>query len=222
MFTPPDIAKAYDYENSFYLTCKPGRIGKLLAHYELYQMTAELAGSIAEFGIFKGPSFMRFAMFRSLFEHEDTRTILGFDIFGKFPPTVFEDDKPALKKFIESAGDESISEAQLMGLLEEKRCDQNVKLVPGDICKTLPEYLDRHPETRFSLIHLDVDIYEPSVCVVENTFPLLAVGGVLVLDDYGIFPGATKAVDDYFKDRPEKIRKFPFSGAPCYIIKENN
>ena len=58
--------------------------------------------------------------------------------------------------------------------------------------------------------------------VIENTFPLLAVGGVLVLDDYGIFPGATKAVDDYFKDRPEKIRKFPFSAAPCYIIKESN
>jgi SAM-dependent methyltransferase len=222
MIEIPDTTKAYEFENSFYLTCKPSRIGKLLAHYELYQIASEVAGTIVEFWIFKGPSFSRFAMFRSLFEHEETRSILGFDIFGKFPETQFEDDKPALKKFIESAGDQSISEDQLIEVLRAKRCDQNVELVAGDICKTLPEYLKNKPHTRFSLIHLDVDIYEPSACVIENAFPLLAVGGVLVLDDYGIFPGATKAVDDYFKDRPEKIRKFSFSNAPCYVIKETH
>jgi len=120
MFTPPDNKHAYDYENSFYLTCKPGRIGKLLAHYELYLIASEVAGVIAEFGVFKGPSFMRFAMFRSLFEHEETRSMLGFDIFGKFPETEYEDDKPALKKFIESAGDESIPQDQLMNFPRRK------------------------------------------------------------------------------------------------------
>ncbi len=89
----PSVAEAYDHENAFYLTCAPGRIGKLLAHYELYQRARNVAGAFVECGIFKGSSLARFAMFRHLFESEETRSLIGFDIFGKFPETDFEADK---------------------------------------------------------------------------------------------------------------------------------
>jgi hypothetical protein len=50
----PSVADAYDHENAFYLTCAPGRVGKLLAHYELYQRAQRVAGAFVECGIFKG------------------------------------------------------------------------------------------------------------------------------------------------------------------------
>ena len=64
-----------------------------------------------------------------------------------------------------------------------------------------------------------MDIYEPSVTVLENLFPRISKGGVLILDDYATFPGETKAVDDYFKHKDIEIKKFSFTTTPCYIIK---
>jgi hypothetical protein len=183
-------------------------------------MAMDIPGAIVECGIFKGPSFARFAMFRNLLESGDSRDMIGFDIFGKFPSTTFEDDKAKLNQFIATAGDESISEEQLISVLAAKKCDSRISLVKGDILKTVPDYVDQHPELKISLLHLDVDIYEPSKCVLEHLFPRMARGGILILDDYGIFPGATKAVDDYFSDRSESVSKLPYSYAPCFIIKK--
>ena len=220
MITLPSPEHAYDHENAFYLTCAPGRIGKLLAHYELYQRAKNLPGAFVECGIFKGPSFARFAMFRHLFETDETRALVGFDIFGKFPETAYEGDKAPRAQFITSAGDESISLEQLRSVLAQKGCGKNVVLVPGDICQTVPAYANEHPELRIALLHLDVDIYEPSSVVMNVLAPRVVPGGVIILDDYGIVPGATKAVDDYLAGRRERIQKYPFALAPAYIIKE--
>ena len=43
---------------------------------------------------------------------------------------------------------------------------------------------------------------------------------MLLLDDYGVFPGETLAVDEYFKGRKEKVRKLPFAMTPCHVVKE--
>ena len=50
-------------------------------------------------------------------------------------------------------------------------------------------------------------------------YPRIVKGGILILDDYGTFPGETKAVDEYFKDKDIKIKKFPFAATPSFIIK---
>jgi macrocin-O-methyltransferase TylF-like protien len=216
----PSIEDAYEHENAFYLTCAPGRVGKLLAHYELYQRAQRVAGAFVECGIFKGSSLARFAMFRHLFESEETRGLIGFDIFGKFPETAFEADKDRRERFIQSAGDESISVEQLQKVLADKGCGKNVTLVVGDICHTVPAYVGEHPELRIALLHVDVDILEPSQVVMNMLAPLVVPGGVVVLDDYGIFPGATKAVDDFLAGRPERIQKLPYALAPAFFIKE--
>jgi hypothetical protein len=221
MITLPDPKNSYHYENAFYLTSQPARIAKLIAHYELYKLSIGVPGAIIECGVFKGASFIRFASFRHLFETSESRDLVAFDIFGKFPETSFDPDKKKLKEFIAAAGDESISKDQLLDVLQSKECERKVKLIEGDILETVPEFIEKHPELKISLLHIDVDIYDPSKCILEHLFPKLSLGGVLVLDDYSIFPGATKAVDEYFIERSEKVRKLPYCYAPHYLIKEN-
>ena len=97
---------------------------------------------------------------------------------------------------------------------------KNIELVKGDITKTVPAYVKKHPELKISLLNVDVDIYEPSVTILENLFPLVSKGGVVIFDDYGIFAGETKAVDDYFKKSKTEIKKIPFSKTPSYFIKK--
>ena len=95
-------------------------------------------------------------------------------------------------------------------------------LIQGDIGQTLPEFLEHHQEMSVAIVNIDVDLYGSTMYALENLFPRVVRGGVVILDDYEAFPGAKKATDEYLAahKRPEKIQKFPFALSPCYLIKE--
>jgi hypothetical protein len=215
-----DIEKSFDYENGFYLTSDISRIGKIIAHYELYKLIKKLDGDLLEFGVFKGVSLIKWATFRELFERSDTRKIIGFDIFDKFPKTNFEKDKKLRKDFMEAAGETSISKEELYNVLKLKKFN-NIELIKGDILNTVPDYNKKNKNIKISLMHIDVDIYEPSKVILQELYDKVVEGGVIVLDDYGKFPGETKAVDDFFKFKSIKIQSFPFlKNGPSFIIKD--
>ena len=73
---------------------------------------------------------------------------------------------------------------------------ENFEFVEGDVAQTL---LERVPE-KISLLRLDTDWYESTHIELEVLYPRLSVGGVLILDDYGHWQGARRAVDEYFQD----------------------
>ena len=65
-----------------------------------------------------------------------------------------------------------------------------------------------HVENRqFALVHVDVDLYEPTRDSLAFFYPRLNDGGILVCDDYmyNNCPGATKACDEFLADKPEKM-----------------
>jgi hypothetical protein len=109
----------------------------------------------------------------------------------------------------------------MIEVLTRKNLYRNIELVEGDITKTVPMYVMEHPELKISLLNLDTDIYEPAVTILDHLYPRIVNGGILILDDYGVFPGETKAVDDYFAGMDINIQKFPFRMGPCFIVKEN-
>ncbi|MDQ3019419.1 MAG: TylF/MycF family methyltransferase [Bacteroidota bacterium] len=220
MIELPDFSKTYDYENYFYWTCVNQRIDKFIAHYELYKMSKDVEGAIVECGVFKGASLIRFATFRHLLSNPDTKKIIGFDSFADFPQSDFEPDKKMRDKFVDESGGRSISIEQLLHVLKFKDCDKNIELVAGDITETIPEYIKKNPELKISLLNLDVDIYEPSVTILEHLYPRLQTGGILILDDYNVYPGETKAVDEYFKNKKVNIKKFSLNKAPSYLVKK--
>ena len=84
----------------------------------------------------------------------------------------------------------------------------------------MPKFVKDHPALKISLLNLDTDIYEPAVVILNHLWPRIVKGGILVLDDYGTFPGETKAVDDYFRGKNVAIRKFNFAVTPCFIVKD--
>lgn len=53
-----DEHKAFDYENGFYITSEPYRMGNIIAHYELYKKIINLPGALVELGVFKGGSLI--------------------------------------------------------------------------------------------------------------------------------------------------------------------
>jgi len=189
----------------------------MLAHYELYKSIVGLPGSVIECGVFKAASLLRFCNFREVLESPHSRKIVGFDTFGKFPDQDNALDQAFVRKF-EAEASVGISVEELTEVLTYKK-HVNVELVQGDICVTVPDYLDKHPELKISLLHIDVDVYKPSAVILKHLYERIVRGGVLVLDDYGTVEGETRAVDEFFAARSEVVEKLPISHIPAFVRK---
>ena len=71
---------------------------------------------------------------------------------------------------------------------------ERVHLVQGPVEETVPA---QAPDG-VALLRLDTDWYESTAHELRHLYPRLADGGVLIIDDYGHWEGARKAVDEYF------------------------
>lgn len=74
---------------------------------------------------------------------------------------------------------------------------ERFEFVVGPVEQTIPA---RIPE-RIALLRLDTDWYESTRHELEHLYPRLSPFGVLIIDDYGFWKGARKAVDEYFAAR---------------------
>ena len=121
---PKDLKKnMYDYETFFHLSMTEERLGKFLAHYEAYKIANTIPGEIVECGVFKGTSFVRFALMRELMGGKNSSRLIAFDIFSdKYPNTNFKEDKAQRDYWIKTAGGSSISVKQLDKNLKDKSC----------------------------------------------------------------------------------------------------
>jgi predicted O-methyltransferase YrrM len=97
-----------------------------------------------------------------------------------------------------------VSEAEVRSNL--KKCGyspKRIRLVRGDVCKTLP-----HTQTGpIALLHLDTACYESTRVEMIQLFPRVVQSGVVMVDDHSESTGARKAVDEYFSERKDRLRK---------------
>ena len=75
----------------------------------------------------------------------------------------------------------------------------NIKLIEGDVRQTL--LVNENLPSKISILRLDTDWYDSTKIELEILFPLLQKNGFLIIDDYGHFMGAKRAVDEYFKKK---------------------
>jgi len=216
MIKPPNFKKSWEYENNFLLSCQNSRIAKILAHYELFKIASKKQGDFVLGGVFRGISTIEFATFMNLFKKSQKQKVIVFDEFGKFPKN---DNDLKSKMIIKQMGNAGISLSQLSSILKHKKI-KNVKLIKGKIPDIISNYVSSHPKLKISLLNLDVDIYDRDLSTLKILYPLITKGGILILNDYGVFDYETKIIDDYFKDKNIEIKKLPFSKTPSYIIKK--
>jgi len=91
------------------------------------------------------------------------------------------------------------SDADVRKALTDNGVDASrFNLIKGDVSKTL-----RHKKpSQISILRLDTDWYESTKIEIEELYPLLSPGGVLIVDDYGHWEGSRKAIDEFFKTKP--------------------
>jgi len=203
---------------------------RFLAHYELFKLIVDLPGCVVEAGVFRGASFFTWAKLMETFCPGDrSRKVYGFDHFAGLQGFTEEDGRFDLATDKTPGGYASSLEniEELVALHNDdglipgvERC----RVINGDIKTSLPGFLADNPGLKISLLHLDMDIYEPTKVALELLYDRVLTGGVVVLDEYGLVPweGETRAVDGFLASRglSPVIRKFPFTATPHgYFIK---
>ena len=176
-----------------------------------YCVAREIPGALAECGVWLGGSVL--AMILTLQElGRADREIYLYDTFeGMTPPTehdVSPFEQPALQSWraYEDAGEQpwgglfepgAFNLPAVRALLHDSGYPQEMlHFVRGPVEDTLPA---RAPE-RLALLRLDTDWYGSTRHELDHLFPRLSAGGVLIIDDYGHWEGARRAVDEYFSN----------------------
>jgi O-methyltransferase len=144
-------------------------------------------GDLIEAGAWRGgASILMRATLDSLGASE--RTVHVADSFRGFPAADELGDLNAID-FLAVPVDEVRESFARFGL------ERGVRLVPGFFEQTLPTLAG----TRWALVRLDADTYQATRAALEALYPGLAVGGYLIVDDYGVMERqeCRRAVDEF-------------------------
>jgi O-methyltransferase len=170
-----------------------------------------IPGAVVECGVWRGGSMM--AVAKTLLSIESAeRELFLFDTFDGMSVPDEHDISLVGEKASELGGQHKKSESDLFwcyapmetvkqAVLSTGYPEERLHFVKGRVEETLP--LEAPDE--IALLRLDTDWYESTRHELETLYPRLARGGVLILDDYGHWQGARKAVDEYIEKHMLKL-----------------
>ena len=200
------MKKEWLIENNFIWHSDASRLKKFIYQYEIFKKTKNLKGSVVECGVFKGNSLIRLLTYNSILnKKKNTKKFFGFDTFSKFPKSKFHSDQKFIDEWTSSAG-QGIRKKELKKIIERKKF-KNVKLIEGNIFKTLKPAITRYIK-KISFLHLDLDTFDPTYYALNTLYKKIEKGGIILVDDYDTVEGATVATN-----------KFDLDFKPIYLIK---
>jgi len=189
---------------------------RFLAMYEIYKRILPVKGSIVECGVFRGFGTMSWAKLGAILEPENlTRRIYGFDTFAGFPSLAGQDASVNPSSPNQVGDLHANSYDELLELIKAYDQDRylghipKVELVKGDICQTIPPFLETHPHLLVSMLFLDCDLYEPTLAALKAFVPRMPAGALLVFDelDNPKWPGETLAMLEHAAGRPLRLQR---------------
>lgn len=176
-----------------------------------YIVEQQIDGAFVECGVWKGGSMLAAA--ETLIQKKDTsRQLFLYDTFEGMPPPTEEDksfDGAKAENLLNQNLDKEQNLVWAYSTLEQVKSTMalstypasNIHFIKGKVEDTIPDTL---PD-KIALLRLDTDWYESTKHELVHLFPKLERGGVLIIDDYGHWKGARKAVDEYFQNNNVRI-----------------
>lgn len=182
---------------------------RLLYFRRMFDLVKDVDGDIVECGVGRGNSLVLLAFLAK--EEAHKRHLWAFDSFEGFPQPAAEDAsvRNPKKGDWSRTGVRLVEQALVDGGLDVPFVRSHVTLVKGFFEESLPKYAGG----RIALLHLDVDLYTSYRTALTLLYPKVAVGGVILFDEYMStidhlhFPGAQKAIAEYFGVRASEIRR---------------
>lgn len=170
----------------------------------------DVEGDVVECGVWQGASLIVAVTV------SPQRTVWGYDTFdGMTEPEPFVDvsianNVPAIRSYCTKKANGKRWAACSLDIVTENISKMTsaglVNLIVGDVCETLRT---QPLPDKIALLRLDTDFYKSTKAELEVLWPRLVLGGVLIVDDYGHWAGARRAVNEYFGLRPTNVAHCP-------------
>ncbi len=151
-----------------------------------------ITGAFVEVGVYKGETA------RIIFEMDPSRPLHLFDTFEGFDSKDLaiennHDEKAGLIDF----SDTSVETVKLF-----INGSNNIAFHKGHF----PSTAENLKEEKYAFVHLDADLYQPTLAALKYFYPRLSGGGVIMVHDYNhTWEGVRKAVDEFIKEIPETL-----------------
>lgn len=168
-----------------------------------------IPGAIVECGVWRGGSMMAAAL--TLLASGDRRQLWLFDTFeGMSPPAEADRDVHGTDAAtLLSAEDRATGDTWCYSPIDDVKAnvlatgypESLVHFVQGRVEDTIPGTI---PD-EIAILRLDTDWYESTKHELAHLYPRLSPGGVLIIDDYGHWQGARRAVDEYIAATGERL-----------------
>lgn len=151
-----------------------------------------VAGAFAELGVYKGET----AEWLHLLAPE--RELYLFDTFEGFKAQDLAHEK-AFGKYYQSG---YFSDTDLETVQKRLGDSERLHFYPGYFPATTVSL----PEQSYALVHLDADLYKPTLQALEYFYPRLSPGGVMIIHDYNhIWEGVRQALHEFTPTIPEQL-----------------
>lgn len=178
--------------------------------------TRAVTGDIVELGVGPGRFFDYCASW--LKQAGPDKTYYGFDTFAGFP-SVRNEDLAGIAEDRKSRAKTGFYAFHNRARLERRGRKFGIRavFVEGDFAETLPS---RAP-SQVSFLYIDCDLYAGYRAGLENLYERVSPSGIILFDEYehvSEWPGARRAVDEFFIGKVEKPEKLSFSTS--YFVKK--
>ena len=173
--------------------------------YMIYSITRsqrELDGDMAEVGVYQGGSA------KIICEVKRNRKLFLFDTF-KGLPELSDIDTLFVKNLVQR---NQFNDTSLEAVKDYLSSYENVQIIKGEFPKTA----DSIGDSKFSFVHLDVDLYRSTIECLKFFYPRLVKGGIILVHDYHS-DGIQKAFKEFLQDN--KIHLIELTGSQSMIIK---
>lgn len=209
---PVDTAQ-WNHHLQVYL--KRHNIMRVLHYNEIYQKIIDVPGDILDFGVHFGASSAVMLNLRGIYEpYNLSRKVWVFDTFEGLAGVSNADPKAveggyAVPKSYENVLEEIMTSHEGFSPISHIK---KFEIVKGDARETFDRWLQDNPGTLISLLHLDMDLYEPTAEVLVKAIPRLTRGSVVVFDELTakFFPGEAKALIDTVGVQNVRLRRSQF------------
>jgi len=211
--TPAPTPPIRDYDE---ISLDSLNVARLLFFDHLCRITLGVQGDIVECGVASGNSLLMLAHIVHI--RGIPKALWGFDSFEGFPEPSPEDASVRSVKKGELRYDKQRVLRTLRNHLNDELFFRSkISIIKGFFEDTL--HLYKGP---ISILNLDCDLYKSYKFCLETLYSQVSSGGVITFDEYhregDIFPGAPRAIDEFFADKDVSFLKDPLYGK-FYVVK---
>lgn len=178
---------------------------------EMFKLSAGVPGATLEAGCFRGMASHLLCHYRRVEDPEfNGHGHIMVDSFEGLSPPIEADGAHAKKSFDNRA----------FTTTSVERVKQTLSEFPGVqfLQGWIPEILAELPDTGYRFVHIDVDIYEPTLDCLRYFYPRMNRGGIIVCDDFGPWPeniweGCEKAFREFCNENQIPFAKLDSGNA---------